>query len=222
MRIMRGIIVFIVSFTLLVSGYVLYTGTTYGIPVLQTLFPYPSNVEVFEDGSYAQLENPPSPEEVEEMEVRDTDKVLRVPSVGIEETMQSMQTFTNSQGIRVINPFKSKYAYHVRDWGDLGQSEEMIVLAMHSLKGKPDIPGSKLINITEGTSTISEGAEVEVDGLDYSVSTVHKMNKNTVVNSEKIWNDEPGKLLIFTCLQREAGQSVENIIIEAQLTETGE
>lgn len=219
MRVVKGITVFIVSFALLVSGYVLYTGTTYGIPILQTLFPYPANVEVFEDGSYIQLEDPPSEDEVEEMDVRDTDNVLRIPSVDIEETLQSMNTYKNSQGIKVINPYQSKYVYHVRDWGDLGQTEDMIVLAMHSIKGKPDIPGSKLINITAGKSTLQEGETIELDNLSYSVTGIHKMNKRTVVNSEKIWKDEPGKLLLFTCLQREGGRSVENIIIEAHIND---
>lgn len=210
----KGLLLVVFVFIFFVAGYCAYTGTGFN-----DLFSSPPpDAEVFDDGSYVVLDDPPSEEEIETMDAKETNNVLKVPSVGIETQLQSMNTYRNAHGDKIINPYLSKHAYHVRDWGELGQKEDMIVIAAHSIKGKPDIPGSKLIDIEAGRSTLSDGDEIEIDDFSYEVSEIHTMNKNTVVDSD-VWENEEGKLLIFTCLQRQEGRSVDNIIIEAHLAE---
>lgn len=156
------------------------------------------------------LDEQPDAQQVKAMDIKPLDGDLVIESVGLSMSMEEMSVVDN-----VINPPGLESAYLVRDYGTPDDTSEMTVIALHSIKNG-DVPGNKLIDVNKGEATVKNGDKIEVQGHDYTVETSYSQDKEAVSYDDGLWEDEPGKLLIFTCLQREEGKSVENIIIEAQ------
>lgn len=175
-----------------------------------------TGIETLADGTRIQSEDPVSADQVREMDVKPAKGRLRVPSVDVDAPLLSMHTYQH-HGVRTITPPTHENPYVVRDWAEPGDTDGMVVVATHSTRGRPDLPGSRLIDIDRGSSTVQKGAYVFVDGHKYVVSKVHNQSKGTVADDQDVWKDEPGKLLLITCLQRPAGKSQQNVIIEAHL-----
>ena len=172
---------------------------------------------VLPDGSRAVLEDQPSESEIEQMNVADSAHRLVIPKVGVDTQLKVMSTYSRG-GERMINPPTFEDAYLVRDWGDANEAEEsMVVVALHSTRRLPDVAGSRLIDIEAGKARVGAGDEIGVDGHVYRVKAVHVQSKKSVPSAAELWRQEPGKLLIFTCLQRSSGRSLDNVIVEAYL-----
>lgn len=159
------------------------------------------------------LDEQPDAQQVKAMDIKPLDGDLVIESVGLSMKLKEMSVVDN-----VINPPGLESAYLVRDYGTPDDTSEMSVIALHSIKNG-DVPGNKLINVDEGKATVKSGDKIEVQGHEYTVKTSFSQDKEAVSYDDGLWEDKPGKLLIFTCLQREEGKSVENIIIEAQSDE---
>lgn len=161
------------------------------------------------------LDDPPSKAEIATMDERDTTDRLIIPRLGLNVPLSSMSTYTRN-GATIINPPRPEKAYVVRDWGHAGDVSDMTVIAMHSIRGRPDIPGSQLIDIDAQQATVHTGEDVIVANVRYRITKVHSLRKDTVATDDELWRVKPGTLLIVTCLQRSEGLSLNNIVIEAE------
>lgn len=167
------------------------------------------------DGTAIELDDPPTKKDIREMAISETKLDFVVPKVGVNTTLKEMSTYKRG-GKKVINPPGITRAYAVRDWGEPGDPESMSVIALHSVRRYPDIPGSRLIDISRGQARVGEGDRIDVNDESYRVVKVHKIKKNELATAPGLWDEKPGKLLVITCLQRTEGKSVNNIVIEAQ------
>lgn len=193
---------------------ILARGTS-GIPLLDTT-PHPTSIETLADGTQIQLEDPPTSSQRTQMRPTTTSHKLIIPDAGIDTTLKEMNLYTDGTGQKIINPPTSANPYLVRDYGPPNSTTGMTVIAMHSIRDAPTIPGSKLINIDTQQATITPGALITIDTTTYRVTQIHNQNKQTVTTNTALWENKPGKLLLFTCLQRTQGKSTNNIAIEAQ------
>lgn len=159
------------------------------------------------------LDEMPNVAQVNDMDIKPLDGDLVIESVGLTMSMEEMSVVDN-----VINPPGLESAYLVRDYGTPEDTSEMTVIALHSIKNG-NVPGNNLIDVDKGEPTVKNGDKITVQGHDYTVKTSFSQDKESASYDDGLWKDEPGKLLLFTCLQRDEGKSVKNIIIEAQADE---
>lgn len=172
-------------------------------------------VETLANGDTIRHEAPPTRDNIAAMQITATsDHTLRIPAAGIDTELKTLSLYHES-GQPVLNPPTSDHPYLVRDYGTPNDPAHMTVIAMHSIRHAPHIPGSKLINIEHGTATVAPGDTVYVDDIKYTITKIHNEPKRQVASDGALWRDEPGKLLLFTCLQRASGHSFNNIVIEA-------
>ncbi|MCL6424394.1 class F sortase [Brachybacterium sp. JHP9] len=171
--------------------------------------------ETLSDGRQVVLEDPISQEQVDQMDVQPSGLRMEVPAAGIFAEMRSMHSYLGEDGVKILNPPTSEHPYWVRDWADPVDGTGMVVVATHSVRGLPEIPGSRLIDIDAGRSTLSPGDVILIGDRRFEVTVVHEELKGDLAGDQEIWADIPGKLLIVTCLQRSAGKSQKNIVIEA-------
>lgn len=156
------------------------------------------------------LEDPPSQEEVESMDIQPLDGDFIVPSVGMSTGLESMSEVNGS-----INPPGLQNGYMLRDHGTPDSPEDgTVYVAIHSVQGA-DLPGNKLINVEDATSAIGEGDTIEVSGHEYAVNNSYVVDKDKIGERQELWEEEPGKLVVLTCLQRPEGRSLQNVVIEA-------
>ena len=156
------------------------------------------------------LEEPPSQEEVESMDIQPLDGDFIVPSVGMSTGLESMSEVNGS-----INPPGLQNGYMLRDHGTPDSPEDgTVYVAIHSVQGA-DLPGNKLINVEDATSAIGEGDTIEVSGHEYAVNNSYVVDKDKIGERQELWEEEPGKLVVLTCLQRPEGRSLQNVVIEA-------
>ncbi|ROS48416.1 class F sortase [Frigoribacterium sp. PhB24] len=121
---------------------------------------------------------------------------------------------------RVINPPGFDKAYWVQNRGvGLAQaSAGTVFIAMHSLRGGGVGPGNYLIDVEHRRSKLQVGDDVFVGSAKYRVKATDAIEKTRLGQAESVWDETPGKLVLITCLQRpEGGESLQNIVIEAQL-----
>lgn len=166
------------------------------------------------DGTQAQilLEEPPSKQEVQDMDIKKLDGDLVAKSVGLSVGLSEMSEVDNT-----INPPGLDSAYLVRGHGSPGSSDQgTTYIALHSVQGA-EIPGNKLIDVSRAKAALSKGDSIEVKGSSYSVTKAFTVNKDKLPDTSEVWEEKDGKLVILTCLQRPSGHSLQNVVIEAQL-----
>lgn len=159
------------------------------------------------------LEEPPTEEEIAEMDIKPLEGDLVVESVGLATSLKEMSLVNN-----VINPPGFDSAYMVRGWGTPDNPEQNTIVALHSIKGR-DVPGNKLMDMEGKRTTVEKGDIIKVQGKSYRVYGATTLGKEAVSQDDKLWENHPGKLLLFTCLQRNAGYSVENVVIQASMVD---
>lgn len=163
-------------------------------------------------GADPRIDDPPSQEEIASMDIEPLDGEFVIESVGLAMPMEEMSVVNNE-----INPPGFDSAYVVRDYAEPGDDERMSVIALHSLSGG-DVPGNRLIDVDEQEAKVAPGEKITVGDHTYTVESAFARDKLSAQADDTLWADEPGKLLIFTCLQRPDGSaSVDNIIIRATL-----
>lgn len=167
-------------------------------------------------------EDIPSPEEVEQMDVKEEARdttvkssaklKFRAPSVGLETPVGSMKSVNG-----MIKPPGFDRAYLVSNIGhSLHENNEgTVYLVMHSVR-RGEAPGNHLIDVESAKPRLHEGDEVSLGSYKYRVTGAESVKKSSIVNTGKVWEDVPGKLVIITCLQRPTGYSVKNTIIYAE------
>ena len=161
------------------------------------------------------LDEPISADDLKKMKVQKEKGDLHVPKVGLNARMRSMNVVRG-----VINPPSLYSAYRVRGYGKATpDSKKMTVVAMHSIRGVNSVPGTKLINVSKGTSRVGPGDDVYVLGQRYKIYRVDYPKKVSAPKKHDLWDDKPGKLLLITCLQRPSGRSIKNVFIQAYMVD---
>lgn len=147
----------------------------------------------------------------------DTGDRFVVPSVGLDVPLGEL-TMVDS----TITPPGFRSAYRVRNLGVAPADADSgtVFVALHSLRGGGEGPGNSLIDVEEQTAKVGEGDRIEVAGVDYEVTGTEFVKKDRLGASEDVWADEPGRLVVITCLQRpDHTPSVDNLVVTARLAE---
>lgn len=152
---------------------------------------------------------PPSQEEISDMDPQPTDGRFIASDVGLDAPMGDISIPASN----VINPPDFDRVFVFRDYGDVHDSDSgTVYAATHSLKGY-DSPGNSLIDIDSGAPTLTGGETISVDDVEYEVEESKQMSKTELPADEDIWDDEiDDRLVLITCLQRPVGASVENVV----------
>lgn len=181
------------------------------LALIATLLFWPDRAEID-----SRIAEPPTSDEVVEMDIAPLDGDFVVEAAGLAMPLEEMSVVDD-----VINPPGFDSAYVVRDYADPGDADQMSVVALHSLSGG-DAPGNKLIDVDEATATVDRGQMIEIQGHNYEITRAFAQGKDAAAADDGVWEDKPGKLLVFTCLQKPDGSpSTDNVIIEASLVEEG-
>lgn len=114
----------------------------------------------------------------------------------------------------VVTPPTFDAAYVVEGYGRPGGRGTTYV-AVHSGNGI-EAAGNALIDVAAGRSTVLPGAVMAVDGTFYEVIEVRVVDKALLVEDARLWEPVDGRLVLFTCLQREAGRSLQNVVVVAE------
>lgn len=163
-----------------------------------------------EDDARIQLEEPPDEAEVEDMQIEALDGDFQVPSVGLDTGLESMTEVNGA-----INPPGLHNGYVVRNHGTPDHPERgTTYVAIHSVQGA-ELPGNTLIDVDAGTAAVETGESVTLQDRDYTVTDSYTVSKTDISGDDRVWADEPGRLVILTCLQRASGRSADNVVIEA-------
>ncbi|QAY61769.1 class F sortase [Microbacterium protaetiae] len=148
--------------------------------------------------------------------VDDTNTRFAVPSVGLDVPLGALTAVGDE-----ITPPGFTSAYLVRNLGVTPQNapEGTVFVVMHSLRDGAVGPGNYLIDVDSGTAAVHPGDEVDVSGVAYTVTGASDIIKTAIADDDDIWADQPGRLVVITCLQRPGGgPSHDNIVITAQRT----
>lgn len=166
----------------------------------------------FDPGEYLSSETLQQMDVVEETGAR-----FKVPSVGLNVPLGAMTMVGNE-----ITPPGFASAYLVRNLGVQPEkaSDGTVFLAVHSLRNGAIGPGNYLIDIENQKADLEPGVVINVDGLEYHVTGSTKVGKTDLGKEQSVWANEPGRLVVITCLQRPSGgRSLDNIVITAELSE---
>ncbi|MDN5659835.1 MAG: class F sortase [Brevibacterium aurantiacum] len=157
-----------------------------------------------------QLEEPPSETDVEEMQIEALDGEFQIPSVGLDTGLETMSEVNGA-----INPPGLRNGYVVRNHGTPDHPERgTTYVAIHSVQGA-ELPGNTLIDVDAGEPTVEKGESITLQDRDYTVTEAYTVPKTDISGDDRVWADEPGRLVILTCLQRRSGRSADNVVIEA-------
>lgn len=136
-----------------------------------------------------------------------------VESVGLDVPLGALNAVDG-----VIEPPGFTSAYWVRNEGVPPEQARKgtVFVVMHSLRNGATGPGNYLIDVDRRTSKVGIGAEIQVDDTTYTVTGTQEIDKPDIAHASAIWEDEPGRLVVITCLQRpDGGRSQQNVVIEA-------
>jgi hypothetical protein len=110
-------------------------------------------------------------------------------------------------------------AYLVRNEGvpPARSAHGTVFVVMHSLRDGAVGPGNHLIDVDAARARIAVGATITVDDVAYRVTGSAEVRKDELSRQSALWRDDPGRLVVITCLQRpQGGPSVDNVVILAQ------
>lgn len=179
-----------------------------------------ANAPVDLEGNAIQLapEDTPAPETIAEMEVEpgtpESDRLV-VPSVDLDVPIGTLSAVDG-----VITPPGFTEAYYVRNMGVSASdaSDGTLYLVTHSVKDGY-APGNALIDVDAGTARVTSGDSLAVGGLTYVIDETVNVDKDELATHEALWTNDPGRLVLITCLQRSEGRSLQNVVIIASLQE---
>jgi hypothetical protein len=166
------------------------------------------NVVVADRGSV------PTATELGQMDlVDDIGQRVQVPAVGLDVPLGEVNEVGN-----IVRPPGFTAAYMVRNRGvgldDAAQGT--VYVAMHSVRdGRA--PGNYLIDVEAGAPTVKAGDTVKVADLVYRVESAELIPKTELSSVDRLWTNEPGRMVIVTCLQRTEGRSLQNLVVVAAL-----
>jgi hypothetical protein len=136
-----------------------------------------------------------------------------VDAVGLDVPLGSMRTVDG-----VVTPPDFTSAYHLTNLGaplDAPQDGTVYVV-MHSLRMGGLAPGNYLFDVDSATSKVVPGDTIVVGGLTYRVDSWQTVAKPDLPGASDLWRNEPGRLVVITCLQKpDQSPSDDNFVIIA-------
>jgi hypothetical protein len=142
---------------------------------------------------------------------------LTVPAVGLDVPVGAISSVAG-----VVTPPGFRSAYWVRDRGaPLDRPERgTVVVVMHALGGGGRGPGNAMVG-GDGSVRVHAGDEIRVGDHRYRVTGSHTVRKSHL-DADALWRDEPGRLLVVTCLPRASGgAATRNVLVSAALVSEG-
>lgn len=133
---------------------------------------------------------------------------LVIPTLGFDVPLLTMAVVDGA-----VNPPTFTDAYVVTGYGTPAGKGTTYV-AMHSCR--KSCAGDPLIDVASGSSRVSVGDVVFIDGVPYMVSQVRMVEKVELTAQSDLWQSVDGRAVIFTCLQRPHGKSLDNVVIIAE------
>jgi hypothetical protein len=138
-----------------------------------------------------------------------------VQSVGLNVPLGVVNTVDN----QIVPPsFTSAYVIANEGTSLADAARGTVYVAMHSLRNGAIGPGNYLYDVNTAKPKLREGARIRVGNRVFAADGWVSIPKNQLPSREDIWNDVPGRLVIFTCLQLpDNSPSAQNFIITAKL-----
>lgn len=135
-----------------------------------------------------------------------------VPSVDLDVPLGIMSSVDG-----LIEPPTFTAVYRIRDFGVAPADVDSgtVFVATHSMRfGRA--PGNALVDVARGTSTLPSGARIDVDGVSFWVAGSEVIAKSELASRADVWGDQPGRLVVITCLQTpDQKPSTDNLVIVA-------
>ncbi|WP_051209514.1 class F sortase [Propionicicella superfundia] len=168
------------------------------------------------DGNTVVLDDQPTAADLEQIDaVDDVGMRVVVPAVGMDVPLGEMNEVDGQ-----IRPPGFTSAYLIRNRGAslADAAEGTIYVATHSIHGGK-APGNFLIDVDDARATVEPGDDIYIGNLHYRVDSWRAVPKSDLPDQEDLWNDDPGRLVLLTCLQRPQGRARQNVVIAASLAE---
>lgn len=137
------------------------------------------------------------------------DGLLWVPSLALSVPLGQVQAVDG-----IVNPPTSDAAYVVSGYGD-PHGAGTVYVAMHSGRGVEAV-GNALIDVEAGQARVAAGDDLYLDGVTYIVREVRLVDKSVLPDESDLWSSVDGRLVLFTCLQRSSGPSIQNVVVIAE------
>lgn len=172
------------------------------------------------EGNTIELEVPVTEEDVENMDIQpvfdeEGDLRITIENVGLDSTLAMMNTVDN-----VINPPDATQVYVLRDFGTTidEPGAGTIYAVAHSLRSGIG-PGNYLFDVPNDEILVSKNDIITISDLEYVVENIELIDKDKISTNERVWENKPNQLIFITCLQREQGRSLQNLVVFARLIE---
>lgn len=137
------------------------------------------------------------------------DGLLWVPSLALSVPLGQVQAVDG-----IVNPPTSDAAYVVSGYGD-PHGAGTVYVAMHSGRGVEAV-GNALIDVEAGQARVAAGDDLYLDGVTYLIREVRLVDKSVLPDESDLWSSVDGRLVLFTCLQRSSGPSIQNVVVIAE------
>lgn len=158
----------------------------------------------------------PSPATVAAMDAQsDIGERFHIPSVGLDVPLGALDETAGA-----ITPPEFTSAYLVRNRGEslADASAGTVFVVMHSIRGDGVAPGNYLVDSDAGRSKVVAGATITVGDRSYRVARSITVPKAQLPFESEVWADQPGRLVVITCLKRaDGGPAVDNLVLFADL-----
>lgn len=145
--------------------------------------------------------------------VADSGLRFAVPALGMDVPMGELSVVRSA-----LTPPGFVQAYRVRNLGvGLDQAPDgTVYVVMHSVN-RGFAPGNYLFDVASATARVTAGDAMTVGGIDYVVDGSQLIDKTALSTTGALWTDEPGRVVVITCLQRTQGRSLQNLVITGHL-----
>lgn len=172
------------------------------------------------DGRAVQLEAPVTADAARDMNLQVPDETaprLVIPDSGLDVGVGEVSTVGGE-----VNPPDFQHAFRIRDFGVPVDSADQgaVFLVMHSVQGGR-APGNYVVDPDTLEPRLVPGDTVLLGRRPYKVTAVREVAKPDLA-TDPIWQSMKGDLVIVTCLQRESGPSLSNLVIEARTSAVSE
>ncbi|MGY1729035.1 class F sortase [Geodermatophilus sp. SYSU D01062] len=122
----------------------------------------------------------------------------------------------------VINPPTLTAAYWIEPYGDpvgaAAEADNTLYIAAHAT-GTGRYGFDALVDAEAAGEGLVPGDVVEVSTpggtVDYTVERTERYGKDELVGAADVWEADPGRLVLVTCLQRAGRASTENLVVFA-------
>ena len=164
------------------------------------------------DGRLIAFDVPPAPGTI----VTPASGRLTIPTVGLDVPLGGVNIVAGA-----VTPPGFDAAYVVSGVGQQPESGSAgtVFVVMHSVVGGR-APGNLLVDDT-GKLLIDAGAIIVVDGHRYRLESSSTVAKPDLARDAALWSDQPGRLVLITCLQKaDRSPSEANLVLEAVLLST--